>query len=81
MRTLNGNARANMDATRQGVREMVVNLAPLDLHGEALECLIMERLTQNCHMRDVTDAAIVSIAAMAIARLVEHERGERQMVA
>ena len=60
----------------------IVRDTPAGIHGETLELLMMDVLmASRGPVRDTAEAAAVTLAAIALARLVEHERGEREVVA
>ncbi len=68
---------ANLNATRESVACMVTECAASQLTGVALELAVMDRLAALSTLRTLDDAVLITIAGMAIARLVEYERGER----
>ncbi len=58
----------------------IVRDTPAGIHGLSLELLMMDVLmASRGPVRDTTEAAAVTLAAMALARLVEHDRGEGAM--
>ncbi len=75
--------RDGMDCARQCVDTIIRDVTQWPvLHGEALEHFMLEMMmAKRGPVRDAEEAAAVAIAAMALARLVEHERGEREVVA
>ncbi len=72
---------ANLNATRESVTRMVAECAASQLTGVALELTVMDRLSALSPLNTLDDAVLITIAGMAIARLVEHERGERSTAA
>ncbi len=68
---------SNLNAARDAVTDIVAACVPCAINGLALEMVVMERLAQSRPVKDLDDAVLIAVAGMAIARLVEHERGER----
>ncbi len=81
MRPLTQQQRDGMAVARTAIARIVRD-TPAGIHGESLEVLMLEVLmASRGPVRDTAEAAAVTLAAMALARLVEHERGEREVVA
>ncbi len=81
MIALNENAAANLQAARNAVDEIVAQCVACRLVGFDWELLIMYRLATHYPLREMDDAVLIAIAGMALARLAEHERGERSTAA
>ncbi len=72
---------ANLNATRELVTRMVAECVASQLTGVALELTVMDHLSALSPLNTLDDTVLITIAGMAIARLVEHERGERSTAA
>ena len=81
MNTAHKRARSNLDAARAAVMDIVKH-APPSLHDERLELAIGQVLSSYLSARPTcNESTLCGIAVMALARLVEHERGEKELSA
>ena len=74
MRTLTPTQQANLATARQAIVTISQGV-PANVHGDELEWLLIE------HLCGEPVPLVTVIAALALARLVELERGEREVVA
>ena len=73
-RILTTTQRENLEVARQAIATIAKG-TPANVHGEELAWLLIE------HLCGEPTPLVTVIAALALARLVEHERGEREVVA
>ncbi len=72
-------AQHNFDAARAAVMDIVTHV-PTSLHGERLVLALSEVLSPYLSDRPTpNESTLCGIAVMALARLVELERGEKEL--